>query len=238
MMREALLLVLEGVTPFADARALQRRSGGPGHLLVPRALLAERGVEVHDIERGGGATYHGPGQLVAYPILDLRALDEDVVRFMRALEESILRTVADFGITGSRRRGFPGGWVGGGKIDAGGGGAGAPLPPRPQEGERCFPDAAPPPLRDPGDPRRPGARSDHRRGDHPDLPDLHLRAAGAGRAPRLRLLAHRQSDAHRAGTGAGLTGRGGIRTGLRLGHGRHHDRRAAALPRRPRRRTR
>ena len=144
-MREALLLVLEGLTPFADAWALQRRlvaarqqgiisdvvillehqpvltigrSGGPGHLLVPRALLAERGVEVHDIERGGGATYHGPGQLVAYPILDLRALDEDVVRFMRALEESILRTVADFGITGSRRRGFPGVWVGEAKIAA------------------------------------------------------------------------------------------------------------------------
>src|SRR3972149_6635065 len=145
MMREALLLVLEGVTPPAAAGAPGRgrapprqqgiisdvvillehqpvltigRSGGPGHLLVPRALLAERGVEVYDIERGGGATYHGPGQLVAYPILALRALDEDVVRFMRALEESILRTVADFGITGSRRRGFPGVWVGEAKIAA------------------------------------------------------------------------------------------------------------------------
>src|SRR3970040_795677 len=59
-----------------------------------------------------------PGGLVAYPILDLRALDEDVVRFMRALEESIIRTVADFGITGSRRRGFPGGSVGEAKIAA------------------------------------------------------------------------------------------------------------------------
>src|SRR3990172_8660013 len=136
MMREALLLVLEGLPPFADAWALQRRlvaarqqgiisdvvillehqpvltigrSGGPRHLLVPRDLL---------VERGGGAPSHGPGQLVAYPILDLRALDEDVVRFMRALEESIIRTVADFGITGSRRRGFPGVWVGEAKIAA------------------------------------------------------------------------------------------------------------------------
>ncbi len=145
MTREALLLVLEGLTPFAAAWALQRRlvaarqqgiisdvvillehqpvvtigrSGDHGHLLVPRDLLAQRGVEVYDIERGGSATYHGPGQLVAYPILDLRALDEDVVRFMRALEESVIRTVADFGITGSRRRGFPGVWVGEAKIAA------------------------------------------------------------------------------------------------------------------------
>src|SRR3990170_813166 len=88
MMREALLLVLEGLTPFADAWALLGwlyaarqqgiisdvvillehqpvltigRSGGPGHLLVPRDLLAERGVEVHDIERGGGAASPGSG---------------------------------------------------------------------------------------------------------------------------------------------------------------------------------
>lgn len=147
MTREALLLVLEGLTPFAAAWTLQRRlvaarqqgiisdvvillehqpvvtigrSGDHGHLLVPRDLLAQRGVEVYDIERGGSATYHGPGQLVAYPILDLRALDEDVVRFMRALEESVIRTVADFGITGSRRRGFPGVWVGEAKIAAAG----------------------------------------------------------------------------------------------------------------------
>lgn len=145
MTREALLLTLEGRTPFADAWALQRRlvaarqqggipdallllehepvvtvgrSGDQGHLLVDRGWLRTRGVDVYDVERGGSATYHGPGQLVAYPILDLRALDEDVVRFMRSLEESIIRTVGDFGIAAGRRRGYPGVWVEEAKIAA------------------------------------------------------------------------------------------------------------------------
>lgn len=94
------------------------RSGDRGHLLVPREWLDRRGIPVYDIERGGSVTYHGPGQLVAYPVLDLRAFDEDVVRFMRALEESIIRTLADFAITADRRRGFPGVWVGDAKIAA------------------------------------------------------------------------------------------------------------------------
>lgn len=145
MTREGLLLTLEGLIPFQDAWDLQRRlvaarqqgqipdvllllehepvvtvgrSGDRDHLLISRDLLRRRGVEVYDIERGGSVTYHGPGQLVAYPILDLRALDEDVVAFMRALEESIIRTVGDFGIAAGRLRGFPGVWVGEAKIAA------------------------------------------------------------------------------------------------------------------------
>lgn len=145
MTREAYLLGLEGMVPFQEAWDLQRRlvaarqagqipdtlillehrpvvtigrSGDRGHLLVSHELLRQRGVEVYDIERGGSVTYHGPGQLVAYPILDLRALDEDVVRFMRALEESIIRAVADFGLTAQRLRGYPGVWVGEAKIAA------------------------------------------------------------------------------------------------------------------------
>ncbi|MDR7427765.1 MAG: lipoyl(octanoyl) transferase LipB [Armatimonadota bacterium] len=144
-MRDAWLVTLEGLTPFADAWALQRRlvaarqraaipdvvlllqhhpvitlgrSGDRGHLLLPPEVLRQRGVEIYQIERGGGVTYHGPGQLVAYPILDLRAMDEDVVRFMRALEESVIRTVADFGINAVRMRGFPGVWVGEAKLAA------------------------------------------------------------------------------------------------------------------------
>jgi len=144
-MRDAWLVTLEGLTPFADAWALQRRlvaarqqaaipdvvlllqhlpvvtlgrSGDRGHLLLSPEVLRQRGVEVYQIERGGGATYHGPGQLVAYPILDLRAMDEDVVRFMRALEESVIRTVADFGIVAGRLRGFPGVWAGEAKLAA------------------------------------------------------------------------------------------------------------------------
>jgi lipoate-protein ligase B len=143
--REASLLALEGLIPFEEAWMLQRalvaarqagqipdtlillehepvvtigRSGDRGHLLVSRDTLAERGIPVYDIERGGSVTYHGPGQLVAYPILDLRALDEDVVRFMRALEESIIRTVATFGVRAERLRGYPGVWTGGAKIAA------------------------------------------------------------------------------------------------------------------------
>ncbi len=144
-MRDAWLVTLEGLTPFAEAWALQRRlvaarqqaaipdvvlllqhhpvitlgrSGDRGQLLSSPDWLRRRGVEIYQIERGGGATYHGPGQLVAYPILDLRALDEDVVRFMRALEESVIRAVADFGISAVRVRGFPGVWVGEAKLAA------------------------------------------------------------------------------------------------------------------------
>ncbi|HET8679064.1 MAG TPA: lipoyl(octanoyl) transferase LipB [bacterium] len=94
------------------------RSGKRSNLLgSPDALIAQ-GIEVFDIERGGDVTYHGPGQMVGYPILDLRALNEDIVRFMRALEGSVIATLEDFGITASRERGFPGVWVDGAKICA------------------------------------------------------------------------------------------------------------------------
>ncbi len=145
MTREGLVVSFGAPVPFAEAWALQKRlvavrqqraipdvvlllqhapvvtigrSGDRGHLLMPREWLRQRGIPVFEVERGGGATYHGPGQLVAYPILDLRALDEDVVRFMRALEESIIRTLAGFGITTTRLRGYPGVWAGDAKIAA------------------------------------------------------------------------------------------------------------------------
>ena len=63
-------------------------------------------------------TYHGPGQLVGYPILDLRAYNEDVVKYVRSLEETILRTLQDFGLAAQRLRGFPGVWAGHEKIAA------------------------------------------------------------------------------------------------------------------------
>ena len=94
------------------------RSGKRANLMVPPETLAAQGIEVFDIERGGDVTYHGPGQLVGYPILDLRALNEDIVRFMRALEESVIATLEVFGITAGRDRGFPGVWVDGAKICA------------------------------------------------------------------------------------------------------------------------
>ncbi|MDR7521459.1 MAG: lipoyl(octanoyl) transferase LipB [Armatimonadota bacterium] len=94
------------------------RSAEDAHLLVPRERLADWGIEVYDVERGGSVTYHGPGQLVGYPILDLCRLDEDIGRFMRTLEGTVIDTLAGFGITAGRRPGYPGVWVGDAKIAA------------------------------------------------------------------------------------------------------------------------
>ena len=71
---------------------------------------------VVQINRGGQATYHGPGQLVGYPILDLNPRGRDLHRYLRALEELLIVTLADFGIAGERREGLTGVWVGGKKI--------------------------------------------------------------------------------------------------------------------------
>jgi lipoate-protein ligase B len=75
-------------------------------------------VPIHRIERGGEATFHGPGQLVAYPILDLRDHGRDIHRFIRSLEEVVLRVLTDFGLAGERREGLTGVWVHGAKIAA------------------------------------------------------------------------------------------------------------------------
>jgi lipoate-protein ligase B len=94
------------------------RAGRAANILLPRDLLVARGFEVFETERGGDVTYHGPGQLVGYPILNLRALDEDVVRYVRLLETALMRSLEAFGITGSRERGYPGVWVEHAKIAA------------------------------------------------------------------------------------------------------------------------
>lgn len=94
------------------------RSAKADHLLLSSEALAARGIGLFEVERGGDVTYHGPGQLVGYPILDLRALQEDVVRYMRLLEESVIVTLAAFGIAGARLRGYPGVWVDGAKVCA------------------------------------------------------------------------------------------------------------------------
>jgi lipoate-protein ligase B len=94
------------------------RAGHAANILIPRETLAARGFEVFEIERGGDVTYHGPGQLLGYPILNLRAIDEDVVRFVRLLEATLIRVLQTFGIEAARRRGYPGVWVGEAKIAA------------------------------------------------------------------------------------------------------------------------
>lgn len=94
------------------------RSTRPEHLLVPRDTLRAQGFGVYEIERGGSITYHGPRQLVGYPILHLGGFGNDVVGYMRRLEESVLRTLRVFDIDADRRQGFPGVWVGERKIGA------------------------------------------------------------------------------------------------------------------------
>ncbi len=136
-----------GRVPYADALELQRtlvedrRAGRVGDVLLllehPHVLtlgarsetarsnvlatparLAELGVEVRETGRGGDVTYHGPGQLVAYPILNLEPDRADVYNYVRNLEEVMIRVSAAFGVRAGRIDGLTGAWVGGDKIGA------------------------------------------------------------------------------------------------------------------------
>ena len=136
-----------GLVPYADALTLQRAlvedrragrvddllllvehpraltlgvrgDGGRSHVLAsPEALAAEH-VEVFETGRGGDVTYHGPGQIVGYPILDLRPDRLDVHRYVRDLEEVLIRAVGDCGVTARREPGLTGVWVGREKLAA------------------------------------------------------------------------------------------------------------------------
>jgi lipoyl(octanoyl) transferase len=88
------------------------------HLIATPDVLASRQVEVHESGRGGDITYHGPGQLVGYPILDLRPDRCDVHKYVRDLEEVMIRTAGDFGLQGSRITGLSGAWIGADKVGA------------------------------------------------------------------------------------------------------------------------
>lgn len=94
------------------------RAGDLGHVLASADELQEAGIQVHKIERGGDVTYHGPGQLVGYPILCLDAHHLGVSDYMHALEEVLIRTLSDFGLPAHRREGIIGVWAGWGKIAA------------------------------------------------------------------------------------------------------------------------
>jgi lipoyl(octanoyl) transferase len=94
------------------------RGADGAHILAGREQLKSQSIEVHETGRGGDVTYHGPGQLVGYPIINLKPDRCDVHRYVRDLEEVLIRTIADFGVTGTRIAGLTGVWVGNEKIAA------------------------------------------------------------------------------------------------------------------------
>jgi lipoyl(octanoyl) transferase len=132
------LIVDLGLIGFADAFALQKRlvaarkaeaigdvlllcehphvitlgrNGSRENLLASERVLAQKGVEFHATNRGGDITYHGPGQVVGYPVINLGAIRRDVVWYVRMLEEVMIRACSDFGISAEREVGKTGVWV-------------------------------------------------------------------------------------------------------------------------------
>jgi lipoyl(octanoyl) transferase len=94
------------------------RNGHDEHLLAGPDLLARAGIEFHRANRGGDVTYHGPGQIVGYPILDLREWKRDVAAYVRALEQALIGALAEFGVEAGRLQGATGVWTPDGKIAA------------------------------------------------------------------------------------------------------------------------
>jgi lipoyl(octanoyl) transferase len=94
------------------------RNGKPAHLLASEDVLRRAGISFFPTDRGGDITYHGPGQMVGYPIFDLREWKRDVVAYVRAVEQALIDTLADFGISAGRAAGMTGVWVEGRKIAA------------------------------------------------------------------------------------------------------------------------
>lgn len=87
------------------------KSGKMEHVLISEEEREEKGIEFFKINRGGDITFHGPGQIVGYPILDLEQFYTDIGRYLRELEEVIIRTLADYGVAAGRSKGETGVWI-------------------------------------------------------------------------------------------------------------------------------
>lgn len=144
MARRKLRVLDLGVRPYAEVLSLQRelaadridgtlssdtlilvehppvitlgRRKDDNKLPVTAEFLASRGIELFEVERGGGVTFHGPGQLVGYPIFDLRQHREDLHWYLRQVEHALISALAVFGIPGERSAGYTGVWTRGRKI--------------------------------------------------------------------------------------------------------------------------
>ena len=92
------------------------RSSKEKHLVASPELLRARGVELHEVERGGDVTFHGPGQLVGYPIIDLKRHKHDLHWYLRQVEEALIRALGELGIAAERKAGLTGVWTGARKI--------------------------------------------------------------------------------------------------------------------------
>ena len=106
------LLLLEHPPMYTRGRLSQ-----PGHILLTPGQLREKGISVYDTDRGGQVTYHGPGQLVGYPVVDLREWGGPL-QYVRTLERIIVSTLSDFQIPSGVVQGLTGVWAGGGKVAA------------------------------------------------------------------------------------------------------------------------
>ena len=94
------------------------RNGHMSNVLASEEVLRRAGIEFHHTDRGGDITYHGPGQIVGYPIVDLREWKRDVGAYVRSVEQALIDALAEFGIAGGREQGATGVWVAGAKIAA------------------------------------------------------------------------------------------------------------------------
>jgi lipoyl(octanoyl) transferase len=108
------LLLLEHEPVITIGRRTQDRSD----LLSTSEELEKRGIELIETDRGGEITYHAPGQLTGYPILNLAEHGKDIHRYLRLLEEAVIRTLSEFGVKSGRKSGLTGVWVGEAKICA------------------------------------------------------------------------------------------------------------------------